>query len=641
MKRSARSYQILFICLLGGVLGAIILMSFSVVQKYFLGMPLGRLHSYFAPASFGLLSGGIMAFILTRLQRTCRELSVRENRYRSLYQNTPVMLHSINQRGELISVSKTWLDRLGYREDEVIGRPLLDFFSETSRRQAEKRILPEFFRYGKVQDIPYTLVRKNGESVEVLLSAVAEYDDAGDFLRSLAVAVDVTEKKRAEASARRLAYFDTLTGLCNRVLFQDRLRQALDHARDNSRSLALLYLDLDRFKGINDALGHSFGDLVLQTVAMRLGQTLPEKDVLARLGGDEFVLFVPEAGDVKDLATLARKLLGALTPAIHLQGRELFVSASIGIARFPEQGNDYDELLRHAEIAMYAAKETGRNTYSFYDREMDTAVEEKHNIETSLRRALDRHELSLAYQPQIDLNSGEISGFEALLRWKNPRNGQVPPGRFIAVAEETGLIIPIGEWALRTACTQTRAWCDSGIAIPRIAVNISGPQLQQPNFTETLDAILEETGVDPTLLEIELTESLLMENIPETVATLTDLQVRGIQVAIDDFGTGYSSLMYLKNFPINHLKIAQEFMSNVPSDRDHAVIVEAVVALAHSLGKKVIAEGVETAEQLEYLRELNCQEIQGFFYSRPLNAWDVPRFIEKHESRYNRDSRDT
>jgi len=640
MKPGTGIYRNLLISLFGGVLGALVLMFFSLTQKYFLGMPLWRLHSYITPAFFGLVTGTVMALILTRLQRTCHELSEREDRYRSLYQNTPVMLHSINQRGELISVSKTWLEKLGYREDEVIGRPLLDFFSEVSRRQAEKRILPEFFRYGRVQDIPYTLVRKNGEAVDVLLSAIAEYDERGDFLRSLAVAVDVTEKKRAEASARRLAYFDTLTGLCNRVLFQDRLGQALTHARENNRALALLYLDLDRFKGINDALGHSFGDLVLQTVAMRLGQALPEKDVLARLGGDEFVLFVTNAGDNQELSALARKLLGALTPAIHLQGREMFVSASIGIARFPEQGKDYDELLRHAEIAMYASKETGRNTHSFYDSDMNTAIEEKHNIETSLRRALDRHELSLAYQPQIDLKTGEIAGFEALLRWKNPRNGQIPPGRFIAVAEETGLIIPIGEWALRTACAQARAWHDSGIVIPRIAVNISGPQLQQPNFTETLDAILEETGVDPTLLEIELTESLLMENIPETVATLTDLQVRGIQVAVDDFGTGYSSLMYLKNFPINHLKIAQEFMSDVPSNRDHSVIVEAVVALAHSLGKKVIAEGVETEEQLDYLRELNCQEIQGFYYSRPLNVWDVPGFIEKHENRYNRFSLD-
>jgi len=630
MTRPSAKKQALLSCLVGGVLGMAVLVFFSAMQKIYLGLPLMRPHSYIAPSLFGFLSGIVLAIKHLGLRRSNAELSEREERYRSLYKNTPVMLHSINRRGELISVSKTWLEKLGYREDEVIGRPLIDFFSEHSRRQAEKRTLPRFFRYGKVNDIPYTLVRKNGEFVEVLLSAVAEYDEQGDFLRSLAVAVDITEKKRAEASARRLAYFDTLTGLCNRVLFQDRLTQALEHARANDRSLALLYFDLDRFKGINDALGHSFGDLVLQTVAMRLGMNLEEKDVLARLGGDEFVLFVPEVGDNKELDGLARKLLAQLAPAIHLQGREMFVSASIGIARFPEQGSNYDELLRNAEIAMYSAKETGRNTYQHYDHDMNTEVEEKHNIENSLRRALDRHELSLVYQPQIDLKSGEISGFEALLRWKHPRDGQIPPGRFISVAEETGLIIPIGDWALRAACTQVRAWCDSGINVPRIAVNISGPQLQQPNFTESLDAIIEETGFDPALLEIELTESILMENIPETVATLTDLQVRGIQVAIDDFGTGYSSLMYLKDFPINRLKIAQEFVRNIPKDRDHAVIVEAIIALSHSLGKKVIAEGVETTEQLNYLRGLHCQEIQGYYYSQPLSAWDVPGFIEKH-----------
>jgi len=635
MKPLPAKYQTLILCLIGGLIGAAVLVFFSTLQKIYLGMPLARPHTYVTPAIFGFFTGTLLGLALARLRRSNRELSERENRYRSLYQNTPVMLHSINRHWELVSVSNTWLEKLGYREEEVLGRPLLDFFSESSRLQAQRTTLPQFFRYGRVQDIPYTLIRKNGESLEVLLSAIAEYDEAGEFMRSLAVAVDVTERKRAEASARRLAYFDTLTGLCNRVLFQDRFNQALEHALANQRALAMLYLDLDRFKGINDALGHAFGDLVLQTVALRLGESLPEKDVLARLGGDEFVLFVPEAGDNLELIQMARKLLDALSPAIQLQGREMFVSASIGIARFPEQGSSYAELLRNAEIAMYAAKETGRNTFQLYNGDMNTEVEEKHNVETNLRRAIERHELSLVYQPQIDVISGEISGFEALLRWKHPRDGQIPPGRFIAVAEETGLIIPIGEWALRTACTQMRAWNESGIPVPRIAVNISGPQLQQPNFTETLDTILEETGLAPDRLELELTESILMTDISASVATLTDLQVRGIQVAIDDFGTGYSSLVYLKNFPINRLKIAQEFMAGIPGNRDHAAIVEAVIALSRSLGLKVLAEGVETREQVDYLNSLNCQEIQGFYYSRPLNAWDVPGFVSLHKKRYN------
>ena len=636
MKTGRPKIDLLLSCLLGALIGSAVLVGFSLLQKAFIGIPLTQLKSYITPSFFGFITGLVLTFSFKRLRQKNSTLAESENRYRNLYQNTPIMLHSINREGELISVSKTWLDKLGYREEDVIGRPLVDFFSESSRRLAERRTLPRFFRYGKVEDIPYAMVRKNGETVEVLLSAVAEYNDQGEFLRSLAVAVDVTEKKKAEASARRLAYFDTLTGLCNRVLFQDRMTQALEHARANQQTLSLFYLDLDRFKSINDALGHSFGDLVLQTVAMRLSQCLPEKDVLARLGGDEFVLYVPEVRDTQELNELARKLLGHVSPAIHLQGRELFVNTSIGIARFPEHGDNYDELLRNAEIAMYTAKETGRNTYQHYDSDMNTEVEEKHNIENSLRRALDRHELSLAYQPQIDLETGDISGFEALLRWKHPRDGQIPPGKFISVAEETGLIIPIGDWLLRTACTQVRAWRSNNIVIPRIAVNISGPQLQQPNFTETLDAIIEETGFDPSLLEIELTESILMENIPETVATLTDLQVRGIQIAIDDFGTGYSSLMYLKNFPINRLKIAQEFVRNVPGDRDHAAIVKAVIALSHSLGMKVLAEGVENPQQLDFLRQLRCQEIQGFYFAKPLNVWEVPEFIEKHAASYTR-----
>jgi len=332
--------QTLILCLVGGLIGAVFLIFFSTLQKLYLGMPLDRPRTYLTPAIFGFLTGTLLGLTLGRLRRSNRELAEREKRYRSLYQNTPVMLHSINRQGELVSVSNAWLEKLGYREEEVLGRPLLDFFSESSRLQAKRTTLPQFFRYGRVQDIPYTLIRKNGESIEVLLSAIAEYDEKGDFLRSLAVAVDVTERKRAEASARRLAYFDTLTGLCNRVLFQDRFNQALEHARTNQRALAMLYLDLDRFKGINDALGHAFGDLVLQTVALRLGEKLPEKDVLARLGGDEFVLFIPEAGDNQALTLLARRLLDAVSPAIQLQGREMFVTVSIGIGRFPEQGEN-------------------------------------------------------------------------------------------------------------------------------------------------------------------------------------------------------------------------------------------------------------------------------------------------------------
>ncbi len=607
--------------------GAAVLLTFSTLQKIYLGIALHDLRSYLAPFFFGGTGGLLLGLYQLKLRRFNCELTENESRYRNLYQNTPVMLHSINRQGQLVSASRHWLETLGYSESEVLGRKLTDFFSESSRHFAESSALPDFFRNGFVRDIPYQMVKKSGETIDVLLSAVAERDERGEFVRSLAVAVDVTERKRAESAAHRLAYYDPLTGLPNRVLFQDRLGQSLAQAHRSGGRVALLYLDLDRFKGINDTLGHSFGDLVLREVAGRLGGCLREGDTLARLGGDEFVLLL--TGDQGDLALggFAKCILNAFTHSLVIQEREVFTAASIGIALYPEDGSDPETLLRNADIAMYAAKSSGRNTYQFFSEEMNAAAVEKLSLETHLRRALERGELSLAYQPQVDLRSGEITGLETLLRWNRPGVGAIPPDRFVPVAEETGLILPIGEWALRTACAQGRAWQDAGYPPLRIAVNLSASQIKQPRFIDLIDRVLEETGLDPHRLEIELTESTIMENAPDTIMAMTDLKVRGIQLAIDDFGTGYSSLTYLKHFPINRIKIAQEFVRDIPSDPDDAAIVEAIIAMAHSLDLNVIAEGVEKREQLEFLRARRCHEMQGFYFAQPLRAWEVTRLF--------------
>ncbi|WP_432822486.1 sensor domain-containing protein [Trichloromonas sp.] len=555
--------------------------------------------------------GGILNEAYLRLQES-------EKRYRDLYHKTPVMLHSIDPNGCLLTVSDLWLKTLGYHRVEVIGRRLTEFMSRRSRQLVEDIHLPEFFKTGDVPNVAYQMVAKDGRPIDVLLSAVAERDSQGAIISSLAVLIDVTERKRAEDKVHRLAYYDTLTGLPNRTLFQDRLSRELMRAQRENSTLEVMFLDLDQFKGINDTLGHGAGDALLQSVAGRLQKCLRDVDTVARFGGDEFVILLAGLDDEQDPSIFARRILDAIASPVTIDEKELFTTASIGIAVYPTDGTDAETMLRKADIAMYEAKELGRNTYQFFSAELNSKTLERLQLETSLRQALARNELFLSYQPQLDLNSGEIIGIEALLRWCHPEKGLVPPEYFIPVAEETGMIIPIGEFVLRTACAQAKSWQTLGLPPTRIAVNVSARQFKQHDFVDRVETILNETGLQPDLLELELTESTVMENVQSTIMTLTDLKIRGVRLAIDDFGTGHSSLVYLKHFPIDRIKIAQEFVRDIPKDPDNEAIIGAIIAMAESLNLKVIAEGVESKEQLSFLHNRRCNEMQGFYFARPL-----------------------
>lgn len=455
------------------------------------------------------------------------------------------------------------------------------------------------------------------------------------------IASALGSRRQAEDRIRHLAYFDDITGLPNRVFYKECLDRALGLANRNKRNLALLYLDLDNFKRINDTLGHSLGDLLLREVSKRLLLTVRTTDTiihghhnggsdtmnLARLGGDEFSILLWEITRATDAGLVARRVLDTLEQPLDLAGHEVTVTASIGIAVYPEDGRDAETLLKSADMAMYFAKREGRNAFQFYTKAMGAAALQRLTLENHLRRALERDELSLHYQPQMDMKSGKISGAEALLRWNSTVLGTIPPAEFIPVAEETGLILVIGEWVLRTACTQAKAWRDSGVSLPRVAVNVSVHQFTQSDFVDQVQRILNDTGLEPKALEIEITESLLMKEGDAALTTLHALKALGIQLAIDDFGTGYSSLAYLKRFPVDRLKIDRAFISAVNVDSQDLAIASTIIALAESLNLDVTAEGVETEGQLNFLGSQNCDEAQGYLLSHPLPAQKAGDFL--------------
>jgi diguanylate cyclase (GGDEF)-like protein len=441
--------------------------------------------------------------------------------------------------------------------------------------------------------------------------------DGALFRRAIRYAI---ERKRGEERLVYLAGHDPVTGLANRTLFREHLTRALLRADRSDRPVALLVLDLDRFRIVNDTFGPDAGDLLLRAVAGRLTDCLRTVDRVARLGSDEFAIILENIGGARDAARAAQRLLSTMTPPFLLDGHEVFVTPSIGIAIYPSCGTDASVLIKHADTAMSHAKDQGGNAFQFHTREMNAQMYERLTLERSLRHALEHEEFLLYYQPQVDLDSGQIIGAEALLRWRHPERGLVLPGEFIPVAEESGLIIPMGEWVLHQACVQVRAWEAEGLPLVRVAVNVSARQFQHTPLADTVARTLEDTGVEARYLEIELTESLLVENSPVSHATLERLKALGLQISIDDFGTGYCSLSYLKRFPIGALKIDKSFVSGITADPGDAAIVTAIIALAHSLGLKVIAEGVETNDQLDFLRRQGCDAAQGYLFCAPVRA---------------------
>jgi diguanylate cyclase (GGDEF)-like protein len=425
-----------------------------------------------------------------------------------------------------------------------------------------------------------------------------------------------------------LAYYDALTELPHRALLQDRLGHALADARRRKEKVALLFLDLDRFKIINDSVGHAFGDIVLKEVAKRLKQCTRAQDTVARVGGDEFLIMLNRVEDAAEAAVAAERVMREMSAEFLIQGHSLRMSCSIGISISPEHGVDGETLIKNADAAMYFAKEAGRNCVRFFTGEMDTQAAERLALESNLRLALDRGEFFLVYQPQLEIATGSIIGFEALIRWQHPVLGLIPPDRFIPIAENNGFILQIGEWVLRTACAQARQWWDDGLLPVPVAVNVSAIQFRQENFSALVKNVLFETGLSPEFLELELTESLLMSNEDVMFAVLQELREMGVKLAIDDFGTGYSSLSYLKQFRVNKLKIDRSFIRNIVFDPGDAAITTAIISMANSLNLKVIAEGVEDEAQMSFLRAHGCDEIQGFLFSKPITAAEVVNMLE-------------
>ena len=441
---------------------------------------------------------------------------------------------------------------------------------------------------------------------------------------------DVTEQRRAEVRASFLATHDDLTALPNRVVFSQSVSEAVKIGRRYGQQFAVMFVDLDRFKIINDTLGHSAGDALLIEIAKRLTQSVRESDLVSRIGGDEFVILLRKVSDADQVTTVARKILSIVVKPLTIHGQECRVTASIGISLFPSDAQDGETLIKNADAAMYAAKEDGRNAFRFHSQEIKNQSIERLMLETSLRRALERNELLLYYQPKRDLGRGGISGVEALLRWNHPDLGLLQPSRFIPLAEETGLIVPIGKWVLETACAQDMAWQRQGLPAIRIAVNLSPRQFADPNLLDDIGAALERSGMPPELLELEITESMMMQNVEHTVQVLTAIKSLGITLAIDDFGTGYSSMSLVKKFPIDVLKIDRSFVREIVHDSEDKAIADAIIALGRALDLTIVAEGVETVEQEAFLRAHNCDEIQGYLISKPLPADEFAGFLANH-----------
>ncbi len=493
----------------------------------------------------------------------------------------------------------------------------------------------------KPYNVDHRILLPSGEERIVHAEAEVTWNDDSQPVWMAGIMQDITERKRAEEQIYNLAYFDSLTGLPNRLLFKEHLGHALAHSTRTHKLAAILFLDLDRFKQINDTLGHSFGDKLLQKVAECLVVCVRKCDTISRagggdlassvsrLGGDEFTVLLTDIETGQDAARVAMRIINTVSQPFNLEGHEVIITTSIGISLYPDDGKDVVTLIKNADTAMYHAKDQGRNNFQFYNQSMNSSAYERLVLENHLRKALEREEFILHYQPQFDIATGEIVGVEALVRWRHPDLGMVSPGEFIPLAEETGLIIQIDEWVLKTACAQSRLWQAAGLPPVTMAVNLSGQNFIRKNLLETIARIIRDTGLDPHHLELELTESVLMKNAREAALTLRALKDMGLHISIDDFGTGYSSLSYLKRFPLDTLKIDQSFIREVTTDPDNAAITRAIIAMARSLKLRVLAEGVEKEEQLEFLRANGCHALQGFLYSRPLPAEEVVRFIQE------------
>lgn len=540
----------------------------------------------------------------------------------------PIGITISDLEGKIIYTNPAEAQMHGYTMGELTDKEASMF----APANLKKTVPLDEFRKMTVWKRETVNLRKKGEAYEefpVFLTSIPVKNAKEVPLGIITTCEDITERKQAEREIEKLAYHDILTGLPNRALLHDRLEKALALARREGKQICVMFLDLDRFKDVNDSQGHDFGDKLLWSVAERLRRCIREADTLARMGGDEFVIVFTSVSGSDEAAIAAQRILSVFSQPFELEERQIYSSTSIGIAIYPSDGHDVGDLLKSADTAMYYAKFRGRHTYQFFSEEMNRRVTEKMTIENALRRAIDGNEFCLHYQPQVELETGRIIGAEALVRWESPELGLVLPSQFIPVAEDTGIIFRLGQWVIDTAFAQAKAWQDAGFRSFKIAVNISGHQLEQPGFMDMVDRLIRKTGVDPAQMEFELTESVVMDKADMTIVTLTDLRTRGIRLCIDDFGTGYSSLSYLKHFPMDRIKIDRSFVTDIRTNTDDAAIVDMIIAIGKSLGLRVLAEGVENKEQFDFLKAHGCTEAQGYFFARSMAAEDLTAVLSK------------
>lgn len=585
-----------------------------------------------------VLGGGLVIILsiglFWRLGQRILDHERAETRFRELlFESAPDATLFVDEHGRIVLLNAQAERLFGYARSELLGRPvevlIPDRFGAKHaglRRQYFRRPSPRFM--GQTKEL-YGLAKDGREfPVEISLSPVRT---TGGNLVATAVR-DVSDRRQAEATIERMALQDALTGLPNRRQFQERLQQAISQAKRSRRHVGLMLLDLDGFKFVNDTYGHAMGDALLTQVAARLTDCVRETDTVARLGGDEFAVISPNIDSPEAAMALAERLVKALARSFWIDGREVHSGTSIGITVFPHETGNTDQLLRFADLALYRAKDEGPGSFRLYDEVIDAEVKARRALEEDLRAAMKDEQLRLVYQPKFDIASGALIGAEALLRWTHPERGPVSPAEFIPVAESSGLIIPISEWVVRTVCEQNRAWQDAGLPRICLAVNVSPLQFKQPGFADQITASLQAAGLNPKWLELEITETMAMEGGEQIASILEALRWIGVGISIDDFGTGFSSLTRLKAFPVNRLKIDQSFVRDITTDLNDAAISSAIIQLGHSLKIKVIAEGVETQEQFQFLAEHGCDEAQGYHLSRPLEAEAFAAFLSSHEA---------
>lgn len=587
--------------------------------------------NFFSHELISLMSGlaDDITFALDNLDREHqqRAAAIKLEQAATVFEHSMEGILVTDADNKIISVNRSFVEITGYRLEEVIGRDPGILSSGRQDNEFYNQMWKSIVATGSWQGEVWNR-RKNGDVYPESLTIICVENSDGAVINYLAIFSDISERKLAEERIQQLAHYDVLTGLPNRILFSDRLEQAMIFAQRNHSKVSLLFLDIDRFKQINDTLGHGVGDQLLQRVAQRLLDCVREQDTVSRQGGDEFIAVLPET-DAAGAEWVAEKILQSVIQSYSIEGHDLRITASIGIAVYPDHAQDSESLIKYSDVAMYQAKEGGRNCYLRFDPSMNASAYERLRLETALRVALERNEMRIFYQAQVDLVDGHIIGCEALVRWQHPEMGLIFPEKFIPLAEETGLIVPISHWVLEEAIRQCRAWRDAGFQALTMSVNLSTLQFRQCNLLAQISGLLQKYQLPASMLDLELTEGILMQGVERTLATLHELAAMGVTISIDDFGTGYSSLSYLKRFPIQQLKIDQSFVHDVTTDSSDATMVRTIILMAHSLKMHVTAEGVETEEQVDFLRQCGCERAQGYYFSRPILAEEFEKLLQQ------------